>query len=118
LIFILSPISSRKGSFESSRNCISLDVVIKLRESLSKISSLIIDVFLKMLLHLSDYSSEFLSEYSADERSSHIKSLFTIVISIILSGSSKLSLDEPIGHVSSEKCFLEKVIISNSNMRQ
>jgi hypothetical protein len=84
---------------------------------LSKISSLIVDVFLKMLLHLSDDSSEFLSEDTADECSSHVKSLFTIVISIILSGSSKLSLNEPIGHVSGKECFLEKVIISDSNMR-
>jgi len=79
---------------------------------------LIIDIFFKTFLHFSDNFSELLSEDVAEEGTCHVQSLLTVVISIIFSCSTKSCLNKPVGHVSGEEGFLEKVSILNTDMRK
>lgn len=81
------------------------------------ISSLIVDIFLKVLLHIIDDSSELLPEDTTNQGSSHVETLLTVVISIILSGSTKLGLDKSIGHVPTEESFLKEIVIVQAHMR-
>jgi hypothetical protein len=71
-----------------------------------------------MLLHLSNDSPELLSKDSTNQSSCHVKSLLSIVISIVFGGSSELCLNESVSHISSEESLLEEVVVSDSNMGQ
>ena len=82
-----------------------------------EVSSLVINIFLNLSLHILDDLSELLSEHIAEESTGHIKSLFTVVISVILSCSSQISSDETTGHVSCVEGFLKLITLFNSNMR-
>lgn len=71
-----------------------------------------------MLLHVCDDLAELHPEDHGKQSSSHVQSLFAVVVSVIFSCPAKSSLDKSVGHVSSEVCFFELIPSLDSNVRQ
>lgn len=62
-----------------------------------------------MLLHVRDDLTELHPENHCEQGTGHVEPLLSIVVSVILSGSSQGSLNQSVGHVTSEVCFLELI---------
>jgi hypothetical protein len=71
-----------------------------------------------VILHICDDFPEFLSENIAKQRSSHIQSFLSVVISVIFSGSVKESSDKSVDHISSEESLFELISFLKTDMRQ
>lgn len=73
---------------------------------------------LEVVFHLLNDLSELLSEDVAEKCTSHIKSLLSIVISVILHSPTEESLNESIRHITNKECLFEIIALLNTDMRK
>lgn len=77
-----------------------------------------VDFFLYFVGHVFDGLEELLLEDHVDKWARHIKSLLTVVISVILHSSTKVSLDETVRHIPNEEGFLKFISFFYTYMGQ
>jgi len=117
VLLVSAPVACRKGLSHAIRNGVAVEVGRKL-EFLLLFKLVAVHVLLKQLLHVLDDFPKLLSEDLSHEPTGHIKSLFAVVVSIVLSGSSESRLDESISHVADEEGLLELVFRLDADVRQ
>jgi hypothetical protein len=71
-----------------------------------------------MLGHVINELTEQLSEKASHQSARHVKSLLTVVITIVFGGSSKISLQKSVDHVPYKVSFLQRSVLLLTHVGQ
>ena len=117
VLLVSAPVACGKGLSHSISDSVAVEVGGKL-ELLFLLELVAVDVLLEQLLHVFDDLPKLLSEDLCHEPTCHIKAFLSVVVSVVLCGSTKSRLNQSIGHVADEEGLLEFVLRLESDMRQ